>query len=85
MTLAPPVAATAASLGLDAAERVYEPSRDEATRVAAQVSIWLAIGQTKDVQRLRSFASWRDVRDATGPILTDDYADLLRVLRVGSL
>jgi SAM-dependent methyltransferase len=81
--LPPPVAATAASLGLDAAVRFYEPSSAEATRIAAQVSIWLAVGQPLDVQRLRSLGSWGDVRDSAGPVLTDDYADLLRVLRLG--
>jgi SAM-dependent methyltransferase len=81
--LAPPVAATAASRGLDAAVRVYFPPSSEIARIEARVTIWEAVGAAADVQRLRALGTWRDA--AAGPLLTDDYADLLRVLRLGGL
>ena len=79
--LASPVAATAKSLGLDVAVRVYFPPATEIARIEARVSIWVALGASADVRRLRALGSWKDA--GPGPILTDDFADLLRVLHLG--
>jgi SAM-dependent methyltransferase len=79
--LAAPVAATAESLALDAAMRVYFPPSSEIARIEARVSIWVAVGSPADVGRLRGLGSWKDA--GPGPVLTDDFADLLRVLHLG--
>lgn len=79
--LASAVGATAASLGLDAAQRVYTPQAGEADRIAARLTVWVAVGDAVDVRRLRDLGTWVDT--SPGPILTDDFADLLRVLRLG--
>ena len=81
--LAGPVAATAAAQGLDAAVRVYFPPSSEIARIEARVTIWVAVGAAADVGRLRELGSWKDAGSAAGPVLTDDFADLLRVLRLG--
>ena len=74
--LAPAVAATARSLGLDAQIREFTPDAEQAASHAATASLWLVIAPNGfDV------AGW-SVVDRPGPVLTDDYPDLLRVLRL---
>ena len=79
--LASAVGATAASLGLDAAQRAYVPADAEIDRIAARFSVWVAVGDRSAVQRLRDLGTWVSTSD--GPVMTDDFADLLRALRLG--
>jgi SAM-dependent methyltransferase len=73
--LAPAVAATARSLGFEAQVRAFEPSAEQVARHAVTASVWLVIAPNGfDV------AGWSVVTQP-GPVLTDDYPDLLRVLR----
>lgn len=72
------VASTAKSLGLDARTRTYEPAPIEAERLAAKPSTWLVVGSAHDVARFEA-ADW--TAPGPGPVLTDDYSDVLRLLR----
>jgi spermidine synthase len=76
--LAPAVASTARSLGLDALTRDHTPSVAERERLAAQPSRWLVVGDTEELRAFRDLG-WRNPSD--GPILSDDYSDLLRMVR----
>jgi SAM-dependent methyltransferase len=77
--LAPAVAATAHSLGLEAMSSAFEPKQSQVADHAATASVWVVVAP-------RSFfdvdhgGSWSRV-DEPGPVLTDDYPDLTRVLR----
>ncbi|HUP83116.1 MAG TPA: fused MFS/spermidine synthase [Candidatus Limnocylindria bacterium] len=74
--LAPAVAATARDLGFDARVREFIPDADQVAGRAATASIWLVVAPSGfDV------AGWSVVTQP-GPVLTDDYPDLLRVLRL---
>jgi SAM-dependent methyltransferase len=74
--LAPAVAATARSLGFEARIRAFEPSVEMVTDHAATASLWLVIAPDGF-----GMPGW-SVVDQPGPVLTDDYPDLLRVLRL---
>jgi SAM-dependent methyltransferase len=78
--LAPAVAATARSLGLDSQVRLFSPSIEDFENHAATASLWMVVAHSGG---LASFAErgWSAV-DQPGPVLTDDYPDLLRVLRL---
>ena len=80
--LAAAVAATVGSTGLDAVSRYYTPSADLMTRLKASPSIWLVAGPPDVVARFAALG-WQ--RPAPGPVLTDDYSDLLRTIRVNGL
>ena len=75
--LVPAVASTARSIGLDARARDFTPSAEQRDRLAAQSSRWLVVGQPGD---LAWFAARGWTVPATGPVLTDDYSDVLRLL-----
>jgi SAM-dependent methyltransferase len=72
--------ATARDIGLGALMRTYNPNTESALSVAATYSIWVVAGQPLDQARFRGLG-WGDPEP--GPVLTDDFADLLRVLRFG--
>ncbi|MDZ4168294.1 MAG: hypothetical protein U1E26_01375 [Coriobacteriia bacterium] len=76
--LAPAVAATARSIGLGALLGEYPPDPADRERLAAQSSRWLLVGRPA---ALSTFAAkgWTEPTD--GPVLTDDYSDVLRLLR----
>jgi SAM-dependent methyltransferase len=74
--LAPAVAATARSLGLDAQMRQFTPDAEQVASHAATASLWLAIAPGGFAA-----ADWSEVTQP-GPVLTDDYPDLMRVLRL---
>jgi hypothetical protein len=77
-----PVAATARSIGLEALSVRNVP--DEATTRAngALGSIWVVVGKSADVERFR-VRGWTNV--LPGTVLTDDFPDLLRSLKIDSL
>jgi hypothetical protein len=78
--LAPAIAATARSIGLEGLSLAYEPGPANKKNLAATGSTWVVVGRLDDVDRFRP-RGW-DTRNG-GPVLTDDYADLLRLLRFG--
>jgi SAM-dependent methyltransferase len=77
--LAPAVAATARSLGLSAVGTDYNPTDQDAQQLAASGSLWVAVGSREATERL-ALQGWTDVPD--GPILTDDFPDVMRLFRV---
>ena len=76
--LVPAVASTARSIGLEARARDYTPSPADVARVAAAPSRWLVVGRPGD---LAWFASHGWGEPGAGPVLTDDYSDILRLVR----
>ena len=77
--LATAVGATAASLGLAAVERVYVPDQAAIDATHATQSIWVVVGPTAVTDRFTA-PGWEPVPSG-GPVLTDDYPDITRVLR----
>jgi spermidine synthase len=77
--LAPAVAATARSLGLEAMVSEFEPTQEQVADHAATASIWVVVAPGSYFNVVHS-GNWSRV-DASGPVLTDDYPDLTRVLR----
>lgn len=75
--LVPAVASTARSLGLDARTRSYTPRTAEKERLAAQPSRWLVVGSAESVADFDELG-WD--RPASGPVLTDDHADIMRLM-----
>jgi hypothetical protein len=80
--LPPAVASTAESLGLAALGRTFVPPDDVAERLHAGPTVMVLAGASSDLERFRA-RGWSDPAD--GPVLTDDYSDLMRLLRLGSL
>jgi hypothetical protein len=76
--LAPAVAATARSIGLDARARLYDPPITEKRRLAAQRSRWLVVGRAEDLAWFAQHG-WTEPED--GPVLTDDHSSLMGLLR----
>lgn len=76
--LVPAVASTAASIGLEARTLDYTPTDAGREELAALPSRWLVIGNGADL-------AWFDAHGWTappnGPVLTDDYSDMVRLLR----
>lgn len=72
------VSSTARSLGLDTRVRRFTPDAADVREYSAQPSTWLIAGAAEDVAAF-------DARDwstaGEGPVLTDDYADLMRLLK----
>jgi hypothetical protein len=77
--LAPAVAATARSIGLDARVRTYVPSAADSARIAALPSTWLVVGAPGDLAAFDSAGGWQ--KPADGPVLTDDYSSVMRLVR----
>jgi SAM-dependent methyltransferase len=78
--LAPAVAATARSLGLDAQMRYFTPDAEQVASHAATASLWLVVAQGGDIAAFAE-RGWSEVT-RPGPVLTDDYPDITRVLRL---
>jgi len=76
--LVPAVASTAESIGFDARVRSFTPDIAERAEVAAYPSVWLAVGNADDVVRFEA-QTWS--RPARGPVLTDDFSDIMWLLR----
>ncbi len=76
--LVPAVSSTAKSIGLEARMLDYTPTVAERERLAALPSRWLVVGSGADL-------AWFDAHGWTlppsGPVLTDDYSDMVRLLR----
>lgn len=78
--LASAVAATAQSLGLEAQVRLFSPNIEQFESHAATASLWMVVAPDGGLASF-SASGWSAV-DQPGPVLTDDYPDLLRVLRL---
>jgi SAM-dependent methyltransferase len=76
--LAPTIAATARSIGLDAAGLTYAPNADAIRSEAAQPTIWVVVGAQAAIARFAG-QGWTQTF-ADGPVLTDDNPDLFRAL-----
>ena len=76
--LVPAVASTARSAGLDAVGLTYVPSAARTADLGARSSSWVAVGKPDDVARIKAMG-WSEPFD--GPVLTDDFSDILRLLR----
>ena len=66
-------------MGLAAVSRDYTPTPEAVERYAAQASSWVVAGTPEAIAGLGALG-WADPRDPD-PVLTDDFADLLRLLR----
>lgn len=78
--LAPAVAGAAEALGLVSLQRAYAPSTADVQRFLATPSIWVVLARTPaDLAALAS-RGWTPITPT--PPLTDDNADLLRLLRL---
>ena len=77
--LAPAVAGAADALGLASLERTYAPSAADAEQLLAGPSIWVVLARAQgDLAAFRS-RGWSAINPV--PPLTDDNADMLRLLR----
>jgi hypothetical protein len=77
--LAPALASTARSLGLEALGTAYQPDAELAAELAVQSSRWVAVGAVHAVERLVG-RGW--TREDDGPMLSDDFPDVTRLLRL---
>jgi hypothetical protein len=73
------VAATARAAGLAALGRDYGPTPGAVERYAAQPSSWVVVGTPGAIAAF-SALGWAEP-SRPGPVLTDDFADLLQLLR----
>lgn len=72
------VGATARSADLAALGRLYQPDEEQVRERSASRTEFVVVGQAADVERFRG-RGWSDI--PTGPVLTDDFSDILRVFR----
>lgn len=79
--LARPIGSTARSLGLASVTFQYQPDMTRIQELGALGSAYAIVGRQADVERF-SARGW--VHAAPGPVLTDDFFDLLRFLRPGA-
>ena len=77
--LAPLVGATAHAAGFDAVTRSYLPDAAHTQSEGATSSTWVIVGSAADLARFTA-TGWLPLGPG-GPVLTDDYPDLLRSLR----
>jgi SAM-dependent methyltransferase len=78
--LAPAVSATAHSLGLGAVMRQFTPDAAQVAEHAATASLWMVVATSTALPEF-SAGGWSGVV-RPGPVLTDDYPDITRVLRL---
>ncbi len=76
--LPPAVISTARSVGLSALATVYVPGTEAVDSVDATISTWAVVGTAGGIEPFAALG-WTDREP--GPVLTDDFSDLLRTLR----
>ena len=76
--LSPGVVSTAQSMGLAALQLAYMPGPTRIRDEAASASDWVVVGDYANITRF-SRRGWGTPRP--GPVLTDDFSDVLRMLR----
>ena len=69
---------TAKSLDLGALATSYFPDSITVAQLDGAASKWVIVGSPADVQPFAALG-WADL--PAGPVLTDDFSDLLRTLR----
>lgn len=72
------MASTARSTGLGALALNYVPGPARTDQLAAQSSSWVVVGRPRDAARFAA-KGWSE--PLPGPILTDDFSDILPLLR----
>ncbi len=77
--LAPAVASTAEAAGLEAVAKRYQPTPAERDALEAQASTWLVVGEPEAIEPFLA-GGWE--KPAPGPVLTDDYSNILKLLRL---
>ena len=83
MDLAPVVAATARSAGLVSIQQSHNPTQAQ-ERISAEItpSRWVLVARgMNDLGELARNRRWSTLEDADGPVWTDDYSNVLSVLR----
>jgi SAM-dependent methyltransferase len=81
--LPPAVASTAESIGLRALTLGYQPDPASEERLAAKATQYVVVGEAGDVARFADLGWVNQPR--SGPVLTDDFFDTLRLLRPDAL
>ena len=76
--LSPAVMSTARSLGFNALAIFYAPNASVVESLDATSSTWVIVGSAAALEPFAA-GGWSD--RAPGPVLTDDFSDLLRTLR----
>jgi hypothetical protein len=76
--LAQAVSATARAIGYEAANLSYQPGPARSEELAADASEWVIVGTPADIDRLLPLG-WSVRPD--GPVLSDDFSDVVRLLR----
>lgn len=76
--LGPAVMATARSLGFSALTMFYDPPASDVESLGATHSEWVVVGSAAAAGPF-AVDGWRE--RASGPVLTDDFSDLLRMIR----
>jgi len=83
MDLAPVVGATARSVGLVSIQQSQNPT-DEQLRISAEItpSRWVLVARgMTDLGALARNHRWSSLDDVDGPVWTDDYSNVISVLR----
>ena len=65
-------------LGLGAAQWDYGPSDASVEELAARPTTWVVVGRPEDTARFTG-SGWSEPTE--GPVLTDDFSDIVRLLR----
>ena len=82
LDVAPVVAAIVEAQGLAAAIQDHEPERQETNQLPALPSRWIVVAhQQADLQPLLATGRWREPVAASGPRWTDDYSNVLRIIK----
>jgi hypothetical protein len=76
--LSPGIVSTAHSMGLSGRQLAYQPGPTRERDEGADGSDWVVVGDFADITRFAQ-RGWGSPRP--GPVLTDDFSDLLRMLR----
>jgi hypothetical protein len=82
LALAPVVAAIVDSLGLTAMIQHHQPDTEDANELQVTASTWIVAGRRRtDLQPLIGTPRWRDPVASPGPLWTDDYSNVLRIVK----
>jgi len=82
LDLAPVVAAIVEVQGLAAAIQNHQPELEETNQLSALPSRWVVVAHHQaDLQPLLATGRWREPGGAPGPRWTDDYSNVLRIIK----
>lgn len=83
LELGPVVAAVARSLGYQAITQFHAPSNEElAIRSEMSASRWVLVGRSRrDLDTMMANGKWVSLDDTKGPVWTDDYSNVVGVMR----